>query len=127
MEDVTGPSLAEDPVKYVGCCGAWCRTCKPFVKGFCKGCKLGYQNGERDIAKARCAIKVCCLSRGYESCADCPDLEGCPIVGVFHNKTGYKYGKYRQSTQFLRHHGYAEFIRQADNWTGAYGKLQQPE
>ena len=121
------PSQPEDPVKYVGCCGAYCKTCKSFVTGLCKGCKLGYQTGERDITKAKCAIKVCCLSRGYEFCADCPDLEGCTIIGTFHDKSGYKYRKYKQSTEFIQAHGYAEFVRQADGWTGAYGKLEQPE
>lgn len=114
----------EEPITYVACCGAYCKTCRPFVDGFCKGCKLGYQSGERDLARAKCRIKVCCLGRGFESCADCPDLDGCSIIGSFHDRSGYKGLKYKQSTEFIRKYGYAEFIRQADTWTGAYGKLE---
>jgi hypothetical protein len=25
----------------------------------CRGCKLGYEHGERDLSKAKCEIKVC--------------------------------------------------------------------
>ena len=81
----------EEPTKYVACCGAYCKTCRPFVNGFCKGCKLGYQSGARDLARAKCRIKVCCLNRGFESCADCPDLDGCTIIRAFHDKSGHKY------------------------------------
>ena len=28
-------------------------------QGFCKGCKLARENGERSIEKARCKIKMC--------------------------------------------------------------------
>jgi len=120
------PSQPEDPVKYVACCGAYCKTCKEWVKGLCKGCKLGYKDGKRDLFRAKCAIKVCCLNRGFESCADCPDLDGCTVIGNFHDKSGYKYRKYRESMDFIRTYGYAEFIGQADNWTGPYGKLGRP-
>jgi hypothetical protein len=116
----------EEPIEYVACCDAYCRTCRPFLEGFCKGCKLGYQSGERDLARARCRIKVCCLNRGLASCADCPDLDGCTIIGAFYDHPGYKYRKYRQSMEFIRSYGYAEFIRQADSWTGPYGKLESP-
>ena len=126
MRGMAPLSQAEGPVSYVACCDAYCRTCKELAKGLCKGCKLGYQTGERDLTRAKCAIKVCCMNRGFESCADCPDLDGCIIIGSFHDKSGYKYRKYKQSMEFLRVHGYAEFIRQADNWTGAYGKLKPP-
>jgi len=120
-------AATEEPIKYVACCGAYCKTCRPFVNGFCRGCKLGYQSGERDLARARCRIKVCCLNLGFESCADCPDLDGCTIISAFHDKSGYKYHKYKQSTEFIRKHGYAEFARQADGWTGAYGRLRPPQ
>ena len=122
-----GLSMDENPVRYIGCCGAYCRTCRPFRTGQCRGCKLGYDTGERDLAKARCPMKTCCLGRGLETCAECPDLATCSIVNTFHTKTGYKYGKYRQAIEFLRKYGSAEFLRQADAWTGACGKLEPPE
>jgi hypothetical protein len=38
--------------RYIGCCGAYCKTCKPFIEGACKGCKIGFDTGERGINKA---------------------------------------------------------------------------
>ena len=118
--------MDERPETFIGCCGAYCRTCPPLLAGQCNGCKLGYDTGERDFTKARCPMKRCCLARGLETCAACSDLAACGIVGAYHNKTGYKYGKYRQATEFIRTYGCAEFIRQAGAWTCAYGKLQPP-
>jgi hypothetical protein len=124
---VIGDGTASTAITYVGCCGAYCRTCKPYKDGHCKGCKLGYASGERDLAKARCRIKVCCITRGYQSCADCPDLDTCDIIGSFHGKKGYKYRKYAESIAFICRHGYEEFIRQAEGWTNAYGRLRPPD
>ncbi|KQC04731.1 MAG: hypothetical protein APR53_03085 [Methanoculleus sp. SDB] len=114
----------ENPVRFVGCCGACCRTCKPFVEGFCKGCKLGYDTGERDISKARCPMKVCCFGqRNLETCADCPDYSACTIISGFYDKKGYKYKKYRQSIEFIRKNGYKQFLEKTRNWKGPYGTL----
>jgi len=38
-------------------------------------------------------------------------------------KNGYKYGKYKQSMDFIRENGYDEFTKIADKWKGPYGKL----
>jgi hypothetical protein len=65
-------SKCKNSVRFIGCCGAFCKTCKAFIEGFCKGCKLGYDKGERDIGKAKCKMKVCCFrERKLETCADC--------------------------------------------------------
>lgn len=110
--------------RYIGCCGAYCKTCKPFIVGFCKGCKLGFDTGERDINKAKCKIKVCCFkNRKLDTCADCSDLNSCKIIGDWHSKKGYKYKKYKQAIEFIKGEGYPTFIRLADKWNGAYGKL----
>jgi hypothetical protein len=112
-------------VREIGCCGAYCRTCPAFVpRGPCRGCKLGYGEGERDINKAKCPIKRCCFrDRRLESCADCPDYAGCDIIQGFYRKNGYKYRKYRQSIEFIKENGYTKFISVADGWKGPYGKL----
>ena len=48
-------------IREIGCCGAYCKTCRSYTTGNnCRGCKLGYESGERDINKAKCKIKVCC-------------------------------------------------------------------
>ena len=48
-------------LSYVSSCCLYCKTCQEFIKGFCKGCKLGYDSGERDINRAKCKIKLCCF------------------------------------------------------------------
>lgn len=69
---------AEKPARYVGCCGCYCKTCKEYVGGYCKGCKLGYDTGERQIGRAKCQIKLCCFrDKGQQTCADCPDFPSC--------------------------------------------------
>jgi hypothetical protein len=113
-----------DLIQYIGCCGAYCRTCRPFTKGFCKGCKLGYDKGTRVIDNARCKMKLCCFrERKFETCADCPDFDSCTIISGFFAKNGFKYKKYRQSLEFVRKNGYSEFIKSSDKWKGPYGKL----
>jgi hypothetical protein len=114
----------ENLKRYIGCCGAYCKTCKPYIEGFCKGCKLGYDEGERDINKAKCFMKVCCFKeKMLETCADCPDYLKCKIIHNFYSKNGYKYKKYKQAIEFIRKNGYSRFIKLADKWKGAYGKL----
>jgi hypothetical protein len=106
----------------IGCCGAYCATCKPYLTGVCRGCKIGYPEGRRDIGKAKCKIKICCITRGYISCADCENFSKCRIIQDFYNKRGYKYQKYRQAVEYIIHNGYEKFIAIADHWKNAHGK-----
>ena len=106
----------------LGCCGAYCKPCRAYVSGACKGCKLGYDTGARDILKAKCAIKVCCIGNGNISCADCADYEACAVLNGFYRKNGYKYQKYRQATGFILRFGYDAFFQITDAWTGAFGQ-----
>jgi hypothetical protein len=108
-------------VKEIGCCCAYCRTCRAY-KTHCKGCKVGYDTGQRDIGKARCKVKVCCLTRGLATCADCSEYSACGIVGDLYGKSGYKYGKYQQALDYIRGNGYEAFLRVANRWTNAYGR-----
>ena len=112
-------------IREIGCCGAYCQTCRESSTGSsCRGCKLGYENGERDIDKAKCRIKLCCFrDRRFETCADCTDYPACNIISGFHGKNGFKYTKYKQSIEFIREKGYAEFIEIASNWREPYGRL----
>ncbi|OLS14177.1 MAG: hypothetical protein RBG13Loki_2228 [Promethearchaeota archaeon CR_4] len=110
-------------MKYIDCCGAYCRTCKTLTQSACTGCKLGYENGERDVSKAKCAMKRCCFEeRKIETCADYPDYKTCPILQGLYSKQGYKYGKYREATEFILANGYERFKEITKNWNGAYGK-----
>jgi hypothetical protein len=96
----------------------------PPITGYFKGCKLGYDDGKRDITKAKCKMKVCCFSiKKQETCDVCPELQGCDILADFHDKNGYKYRKYKESLEFIKANGYAEFVERAKDWKRAYGKL----
>lgn len=114
-------------ILLVGCCGAYCGTCPALKDGACKGCRLGYDDGMRDIRAARCAMKRCCLmDKRFDTCADCPDYAECRIIQVFFAKNGYKYEKYRESLEFIRKHGYPAFLEAARSWKRAYGRLDPP-
>ena len=108
-------------VQEIGCCGAYCATCKAYLSP-CKGCKTGYGDGGRDIAKAKCAIKRCCMMKGFASCADCIEAVACKPLQAFHGHVGYKYGKYRQAIETIRNCGYDAFLAIADGWSNAYGR-----
>lgn len=111
----------------IGCCGAYCGTCPALKDGTCKGCKLGYNDGTRDIRAARCAMKRCCLiEKKLDTCAVCPEYENCRTIQGFYAKNGYKYGKYRQSMEFIRKNGYPAFIAATRSWKRAYGSLEPP-
>ena len=112
--------------RCVGCCGAYCKTCKVFVSGICKGCKLGFDTGERDINKAKCKIKLCCFrDKKLETCADCSKLNSCKIIGDWFSHKGYKYKKYKEAIDFIKENGYKKFLELAEKWTCAYGKLNE--
>jgi len=70
-------------------------------------------------------MKVCCFGeRHLETCADCPEYPSCATLRNFQSKKGYKYRKYRESLGFIREKGYPAFLRFADSWKGAYGRLK---
>lgn len=111
-------------IMELGCCGAYCKTCRALSEKTCKGCKLGYDNGIRDINKAKCKIKVCCIQKENHSCADCQEYNDCPIVNEFYHKNGVKYKKYQQALDFILANGYDSFFETADEWKNAYGKYK---
>jgi hypothetical protein len=112
-------------VEEVGCCGAYCGTCRAYKDNTCLGCKIGYQDGNRDISRAKCKIKICCIEKGYLSCADCSDYNSCTIIQSFLGKNGYKYKKYKEALDFIIANGYEEFIEIADTWKMQYGKYKK--
>ena len=115
---------SEDPKRFIGCCGAYCKTCKSYIEKFCKGCKLGYNNKNRNINRSKCSMKICCFKEKLlETCADCSDYSKCKIINNFYSKNGYKYKKYKQAIDFIRNNGYCKFFKLADNWKNPYGKF----
>ena len=93
-----------------------------YMSKHAKDVKIGYENGEREISKAKCKIKVCCIRNKHQSCADCKEYNSCGTVNDFYNKNGYKYGKYKQATEYIRRYGYEAFLEIADKWKNAHGK-----
>ena len=92
-------NLVFNEIRFIGCCSAYCKTCKSFVKGLCKGCKLGYDEGERDINKTKFKIKLGCFKKNkLENCADYQDYPTCTIIQNFYNKKPLEYKQYKQST-----------------------------
>ena len=115
----------EHPYNYISCCGAYCKTCKELIDENCKGCKLGYENGERDINKAKCKIKLCSFKdNNYITCSDCDVFTNCDIynsrfkVGTYNNK------KYLGVLIFIKENGYDSFIKIADTWKRHQGKIK---
>jgi hypothetical protein len=111
-------------IEEIGCCGAYCGTCNIRKENRCQGCKLGYSNQTRDISRAKCKMKVCCIQKRFSSCADCDDYDSCDTIQGFHNKGGYKYKKYKEAINFIRTNGYEEFVKIADGWRTQYGKYE---
>jgi hypothetical protein len=71
-------------------------------------------------------MKVCCFKeKRLQTCADCPEYVSCPIIQGWFNKSGYKYGKYKESIEFIRQNGYTEFLRIANNWKNQYGAFSR--
>ena len=87
---------------------------------------MGYEPGGRDLSKAKCRIKICCLKRGFGTCAECSDFP-CNILKEFWGKKGWKYKQYRKQLEFIREKGYEEFLKRADGWKRAHGKLNSGE
>ena len=110
----------------IGCCGAYRKTCREFEKT-CKGCKPGYLDGSRDLSRAKCRMKKCCLTKGHITCADCEKYDRCEIIQSFLNHPGYKYSKYKQALEFIHAHDYAAFMKAAENWKNAYGKYPKQD
>ena len=108
---------------YVGCCGAYCKTCMASGDGTCRGCRLGYEEGERKIGRARCKIKRCCLiEKGLPTCMECDDFEACRLLDEFYSKFNSRQ-RIRRAAEFIREYGYDRFIEIADDWTGSKGDL----
>lgn len=110
--------------KFIGCCGTYCKTCKPFKEGYCKGCKIGYKSKERDINRTKCKIKLCCIKeKNFISCADCDKYLICKKISKKFGKEKYNFKKCMQSLEFIKNNGYDNFIKIAENWKGPFGKI----
>ena len=92
--------------RHIGCCGAYCKTCRTFNEGLCTGCKMGFVSKNSDIDETECPIEVCCFKeKKLETCADCKDFSECKMISDFHSKKGYKYKKLKQAIEFINKNG----------------------
>lgn len=96
--------------KMIACCGLNCATCEARIATIadddqlrnevmekwklqygapelsieminCTGCR---EEGVKIGHCAECEIRNCALAKGFVTCADCADLENCPIIGAMH-------------------------------------------
>jgi hypothetical protein len=58
-----------------------------------------------------------------QTCADCDMFSSCPILQNWYGKKAWKYQRYKKSAAYIREHGYGEFIKVANGWKDACGKL----
>jgi hypothetical protein len=109
-------------ISYIGCCCFNCKTCKEFTIGNCKGCKLGYIDGKRDINKAKCKTKLCCFKeRKFNTCADCTDYSSCSLIQ--NRFKGYQLKKSLGFIEFMKENGYKKYIKYANKWNNYYGVI----
>ena len=44
----------------------------------CEGCRM---NGKKFVyCESMCGIRKCAMSKGYETCSDCPEMGTCPTL-----------------------------------------------
>lgn len=111
-------------IEHIGCCSAYCKTCKELDKGLCKGCKLGYASGERDIERAKCKIKLCCFKeKGLETCADCSHFRDCDIINSRFKVGTPNNRKCIRVLELIHNKGYDNFMEVAKDWPNAWGRL----
>jgi hypothetical protein len=111
-------------LRLIGCCGANCGTCRSFIIGQCVGCKLGCDDGTRNLKVSKCEVKRYCLGKGtLVTCADCDDYPKCRRIRAFHVRKGSKYADYRRPVDYIRRLGYRRYLRMARLWKGPYGPL----
>jgi hypothetical protein len=112
--------------EYIGCCGAYCKTCGGFVRKKCKGCKLEFDTGVRDINRITCKVKKCCFGDNkFETCADCSKLETCSHMENWYKKGHGKYRAYKKYIDYIKENGYAKFIKIANKWKSFFGESEE--
>jgi hypothetical protein len=115
-----------DGKEYIGCCGAYCKTCRSLTREKCKGCKLGFNDGDRNINRTRCNIKKCCFrDNKFETCADCQKLDSCNHMENWYKKEQGKYRSYKKFLDYIKENGYSKFIKTAESWKNWFGEFNE--
>ena len=49
----------------------------------CEGCRT---DGVKTVfCQSLCKIRQCAMKKGFETCGDCSDMEGCPTIAMIHD------------------------------------------
>ncbi len=48
----------------------------------CLGCRPA-EGPKTVFCTSMCEVRKCAFGRGFETCGDCPEMEGCPRLAVF--------------------------------------------
>ena len=87
------------------------------IKKAARAASRGILDGSRDLSRAKCRMKKCCLTKGHVTCVDCAEYESCETIQSFLNHPGYKYGKYKQALEYIiRAYDYITFLKAAEHW-----------
>ncbi|MEZ4628243.1 MAG: hypothetical protein R2912_09255 [Eubacteriales bacterium] len=70
------------------------------IRQGCAGCKTGYDDGTRDIAKAEVRHEGMLRPAGFGQLRDCGQYDSCEILAAFYGHESYKYKKYRRRRRF---------------------------
>ena len=97
------------------------------IKKAARAASRGILDGSRDLSRAKCRMKKCCLTKGRITCADYEEYDRCESIQSFLDHPGYKYGKYKQALEYIRAHGHAAFLSAAEHRTGAYGRYPEQD
>ena len=97
------------------------------IKKAARAASRGILDGSRDLSRAKCRMKKCCLTKGYITCGDCEEYEHCETIQSFINHPGYKYSKYKQALEFIHAYDYVAFMKAAENCENAYGKYTEQD
>lgn len=115
----------EKDIEYIACCGCYCKTCKAYQSYNCRGCKLGYNNNERDINKTKCKIKLCCFKvKRLKTCADCDDFDQCIIISNRFKPGTRDNKKCLESLFYIKNQGYESYLNMANKWKNHFGKFK---
>ena len=96
-----------EPLMLIGCCGLDCETCDariatmtnnpalrektaalwselngvPITPGMihCTGCRI--EGAKTPFCDGLCAVRHCVREKGFDTCADCAQMDECPTLG----------------------------------------------
>ena len=98
--------------KLIAKCGLYCGACGRYKKGKCKGCM------ENEKA-SWCKVRICCLDKEIDSCADCNEYSNVMACGKYNNFMAKLFGVMFNSDraaciQKIKQEGYHSYASQME-------------